>query len=99
MRFLPLLLLLAIQSAQSRPWAEEKCLRYREAWAGAVQLRGTAGLSAEFLAAHDAFLASGCRERAACPRNPNDIAMADLMAVAGVNAGISGTFLPFRCNP
>lgn len=57
------------------------------------------GLSPEFVAAHAAFLASGCRARAACPRREEEVAMADLMTILAVNAGISGTFLPFVCRP
>jgi hypothetical protein len=85
--------------AWARDWPAEKCRRYSEAWVAATQRIGTVGLSAEFLAAHGAFLASGCRERAACPRSRAEIAMADTMTVLALNAGMSGTFLPFICRP
>ncbi|NMJ40472.1 hypothetical protein GWK16_04410 [Roseomonas sp. JC162] len=98
-RLVALLLLFAAQPAAARSWTEEKCELYGQAWAEAVRQRGTAGLSPGFLAAHQAFLASGCRDRGACPRSAGEIAMADLMTVAAVNARISGTFLPFICRP
>lgn len=99
LRCMPLLLLLASHPAASRSWTEEKCDRYSQAWAEFVQDRGTQGLSTPFLAAHAAFLTSGCRDRAACPRTPADHAMADLMTILALNAGMSGTFLPFVCRP
>jgi hypothetical protein len=83
--------------AQAQDWPAEKCRRYGEAWSAATQRLGTAGLSPGFLAAHAAFIASGCRERAACPRSPAEIAMADTMTLLALNAGMSGTFLPFIC--
>ncbi len=89
--------LLAASPALAQDWPAEKCRRYSEAWDTATQHRGTAGLSPAFLAAHAAFLGSGCRERAACPRSLEDIAMADTMTLLALNAGMSGTFLPFIC--
>ncbi len=89
--------LLAASPALAQDWPAEKCRRYSAAWDAATQHRGTAGLSPAFLAAHAAFLGSGCRERAACPRSREDIAMADTMTLLALNAGMSGTFLPFIC--
>jgi hypothetical protein len=85
--------------APAQDWPAEKCRRYTQAWGDATQRLGTAGLSPAFLAAHAAFIASGCRERAACPRSQADIAMADTMTLLALNAGMSGTFLPFICRP
>jgi hypothetical protein len=99
LRILLVMLLLGSHPAASRTWTEEKCARYGEAWAAAAQRHGTQGLSASFLTAHAAFLSSGCRVRAVCPRNPTDIAMADMMTILALNAGMSGTFLPFACRP
>ncbi len=99
LRLLPLFMLLSAGPAAARSWTEEKCERYSHAWAEVEQRQGTQGLSGPFLAAHAAFLAGGCRERAACPRTPQDYARADLMTVLALNAGISGTFLPFICRP
>lgn len=95
-----LLLALALAApAQAQSWPEEKCARYARAWDEARARMGTAGLGREFLDGHGAFIASGCRSdaRAACPRSPEEIRMADVMTLLALNAGISGTFLPFLC--
>lgn len=96
---LALLMLLLSQPAGAQGWTAEKCGRYARAWAEASARIGTEGLSRPFLAAHQGFVASGCRRRAACPQTPADRAMADVMTIAALNAGISGTFLPFLCRP
>lgn len=98
-RLVALALLLAAQPAMARSWTEEKCDIYGQAWGEAVRARGAGGLTSAFLAAHEAFLASGCRERAVCPRSAAEVAMADLMTIMAVNARIAGTFLPFICRP
>ncbi|BDG74191.1 hypothetical protein [Roseomonas fluvialis] len=85
--------------AAAQDWPAEKCRRYTQAWSAATQRLGTEGMSPAFLAAHAAFIASGCRDRAACPRSPAEIAMADTMTLLALNAGMSGTFLPFICRP
>lgn len=83
--------------APTRGWTEEKCRRYAASWSEALERFGREGLGAEFLAGHEAFLASGCQTRGVCPRSRQEIAMADVMAFAAVNAGIAGSFLPFIC--
>jgi hypothetical protein len=85
--------------AAAQDWPAEKCRRYTQAWEAATQRLGTDGLSPGFLDAHAAFLASGCRDRATCPRSRAEIAMADTMTLLALNAGMSGTFLPFICRP
>ncbi|WP_198371100.1 hypothetical protein [Roseomonas rosulenta] len=94
-----MLALIHAAPAQAQDWPAEKCRRYTEAWGAARQRIGTAGLSPGFLGAHEAFIASGCRERRACPRSEAEIAMADTMTLLTLNAGMSGTFLPFICRP
>jgi hypothetical protein len=96
---LALAALFAATPALAQDWPAEKCRRYAEAWDAASRHRGTTGLSRDFLDAHDAFIASGCRDRRACPRSQAEIAMADTMTVLALNAGMSGTFLPFICRP
>lgn len=96
---LALVAVLSAVPALAQDWPAEKCRRYAQAWEAATQRLGTAGLSDGFLAAHAAFIASGCRERAACPRSQVEIAMADRMTLLALNAGMSGTFLPFICRP
>lgn len=91
-------LLLGFPAAASEGgWTVEKCSRYASAWSAARERQGTAGLSPAFLDAHDRFIASGCRTRGVCPRSQAEIGMADLMTVLALNAGMSGTFLPFMC--
>jgi hypothetical protein len=94
------LLLLAAAPAQAqfeRAWTEEKCRRYGQSWEQALARFGRAGLSEQFLARHDAFLASGCRTRNVCPRSEQELAMADVMTVAAMNAGTASSFVPFIC--
>ena len=98
MRLVLLLLLLANPAeAQTRGWTVEKCNRYGQSWAEALSRFGRAGLSEEFLARHDAFLASGCQARNVCPRSAQELAMADIMTVAAMNAGMASSFVPFIC--
>ncbi len=81
-----------------RSWTVEKCARYRDAWKEALARFGRAGLSADFLERHDAFLASGCLKDAdVCPRSKQELALANVMVVRAMNAGTASTFLPFAC--
>jgi hypothetical protein len=81
-----------------RTWREEKCARYAQASREALARFGRAGLSEEFLAAHEAFLARGCESpREVCPRSKEELALADVLVLRGMNFGASGTFLPFAC--
>jgi len=97
MLLLLLLLLASPVEAQPRGWTVEKCSRYGQSWAEALSRIGREGLSDEFLARHDAFLASGCQTRKACPRSSQELAMADIMTVAAMNAGMASSFVPFIC--
>ena len=82
----------------ARSWGEVKCARYRTAWAEALRRRGTLGIGAEFVARHEAFLASGCTAPAdVCPRSAEELALADVLTIAAMNAGTASTFLPFAC--
>lgn len=82
----------------SAGWAERRCARYAAAWTEGLARFGTDGLGAEFLRRHAAFLEAGCRgPREVCPRSPAELAMADVMSAAAVNAGATGSFLPFAC--
>jgi hypothetical protein len=90
----------ASSSATERPrsWPEVKCDRYRQAWRQALARGGTQGLGRDFLDRHEAFLASGCTERAGvCPRSAEEIALANAMVIAAMNAGTASTFPPFAC--
>lgn len=86
------------QDAPARPWTIEKCARYGDAWKEALTRFGRAGLSPDFLARHDAFLASGClADPDVCPRSKEELALANIMVVRAMNAGAASTFPPFAC--
>jgi hypothetical protein len=97
----PLLLALGAMPAAAQPapsWAELRCGRYTAAWSEALARFGRAGLGAVFLERHEAFIRSGCRERlGVCPRSTEELAIADAVTVAAINAGATGSFLPFAC--
>lgn len=79
-------------------WSETKCANYRAAWQHTLSRRGTTGLGAEFLARHEAFIASGCHGPGdACPRSREELEIANIMVVLAMNAGAASTFLPFHC--
>jgi len=85
-------------SAQEPSWAEVKCARYRRAWSEALTRQGRQGLSQDFLDRHEAFLKSGCTAKAdVCPRSEEELALANMMVVAAMNAGTASTFPPFAC--
>ncbi|MGX9966505.1 hypothetical protein ACVFYP_24490 [Roseomonas sp. F4] len=87
------------QAPASRDWNAEKCARYAEMWPEALARFGRAGLSAEFLDRHETFLESRCRSRVeVCPRSPQELALADAMTIAAMNAGTASSFVPFRCS-
>lgn len=98
--FVGLLLGLFPASAQDagRSWSEVKCERYRSAWTEALRRRGGKGIGPEFMASHEAFLASGCTAQGnVCPRSAQEIDLANVLTIAAMNAGTASTFLPFAC--
>lgn len=85
-------------AAQEPSWPEVKCARYTKAWSEALSRRGRQGLSQDFLDRHEAFLASGCTAKGdVCPRSEEELALANMMIVAAMNAGTASTFPPFAC--
>jgi hypothetical protein len=91
---------ISLARAGDRPpsWPQEKCVRYTKAWTEALKRRGAEGLGREFLARHDAFLASGCTASVdVCPRSEQEFAMANILVMASYNAGMGSTFTPFAC--
>ncbi|MGX5736930.1 hypothetical protein [Bosea thiooxidans] len=81
-----------------RDWPTEKCERYKAAFTQAVARQGKQGLGPEFLASHDAFLASNCQARAdVCARSKEELALANTLVVMAMNQGMASTFLPFYC--
>jgi hypothetical protein len=88
----------AVSQSGSSGWPAEKCARYRLAWTEALKRFGREGLGAEFLSRHQAFIDGGCTARAdICPRSRAELDMANTMTLRALNAGMSGTFLPFAC--
>jgi hypothetical protein len=79
-------------------WPEEKCARYKSAYAQAIARKGLTGIGKDFLESHNAFLASGCLEgRDVCPRSKEELELANVLVILGMNQGMSSTFLPFAC--
>lgn len=86
------------QDARPESWPDVKCVRYRKATADALARLTTRGLGQGFLADHDAFLASNCTNRAGvCPRTEEELRLANVLVMAGMNAGLASTFFPFSC--
>jgi hypothetical protein len=86
------------QDSRAPSWPEVKCARYTKSWTEALARRGTQGLSPQFLASHEAFLASGCTAQAdVCARSPQELELANIMVIRAMNAGTASTFLPFSC--
>ena len=81
-------------------WHDRKCRLYRQAWDQTLAHRGSAGLGADFLASHKAFLDSNCTQRAdVCARSPEELDLANTMVVLSMNFGAASTMAPFYCRP
>jgi hypothetical protein len=79
-------------------WREIKCTRYKAAWLEALRRRGTGGLSQEFIATHDDFVAGGCTAQGhVCPRSEAELDLANILTIQAMNFGTASTFLPFAC--
>jgi hypothetical protein len=86
------------EPAFADPWSIEKCERYARDWTEALSRYGSEGLGEPFTAAHAAFIDRGCLGPAAvCPRSDREIAIANVMTIRAMNAGMASTFLPFAC--
>ena len=87
--------------AQPKPpenWPAVKCERYTKAYADALAKFGRKGLSQPFLDSHEAFLASGCSIKGeVCPRSKEELDLANVMVIMGMNQGMASTFMPFAC--
>src|SRR5918912_1437654 len=84
---------LAAQEPDTRSWTQEKCARYTSAWVDLLARRGdTRGLGPEFVAGHEAFIASGCTARGdVCPRTGPELEVANMLVIAAMNAGTAST--------
>ncbi|AML53794.1 hypothetical protein [Falsihalocynthiibacter arcticus] len=79
-------------------WTEQKCVLYQSAWNWAYDSIGPEGVSAEFIAQNDSFMATGCTERTVvCPRSDEELDMANMLTVMTMNEGMASTFVPFTC--
>jgi len=86
------------QQGPATDWPTEKCNRYKKAYEQALNRQGKAGLSPNFIASHDAFLASNCQARAdVCARSKEELDLANKLVLMAMSSGMSGTFLPFYC--
>lgn len=86
------------QPAPPENWPAIKCERYTKAYGEALSKLGRKGLSPDFLEAHEAFLASGCSIKGeVCPRSAEELNLANVMVVMGMNQGMASTFMPFAC--
>ena len=90
--------LLTTTDAHSATWRETKCTLYqdnRDETRAAMPANAT---SNAFNEQEDAFIASGCTERIyVCPHSKAELAYANLMSIKMMNAGATGSFLPFVC--
>jgi len=86
------------QPAPPENWPAVKCERYTKAYAEALARLGRKGLDQPFLDAHEAFLASGCSIKGeVCPRSTEELNLANIMVIMGMNQGMASTFMPFAC--
>ncbi|RYE34910.1 MAG: hypothetical protein EOP23_03620 [Hyphomicrobiales bacterium] len=86
------------QQSSGTDWPTEKCNRYKKAYDQSIARLGKKGLGQEFLASHDAFLASNCQARAeVCARSKEELDLANRLVVMAMNSGMASTFLPFNC--
>ena len=86
------------QQGGGADWPTEKCKRYRKAFDHGIARLGKKVLGAEFLASHDAVLASNCQARAeVCARSKEELELANRLVVMAMNSGMASTFPPFYC--
>ncbi|HEY5795017.1 MAG TPA: hypothetical protein VIU82_08375 [Bosea sp. (in: a-proteobacteria)] len=86
------------QPAPPENWPAIKCERYTKAWGEALAKFGRKGLGQPFIEAHEAFLASGCSIKGeVCPRSTEELNLANVMVIMGMNQGMASTFMPFAC--
>lgn len=84
--------------AAAQSWPEVKCALYQQEWSETLARRGSRGLSPEFIASQQAFIASGCTDQGhVCPRSPEELDLANIMTIRAMNGGTASTFLPFAC--
>ncbi|EKF40314.1 hypothetical protein NA8A_21341 [Nitratireductor indicus C115] len=79
-------------------WPEKKCRLFSEFKADILAQLGIKGMSEAFLKAQDDFITGGCRTRIPiCPVTAEEIEFSNLLSLQMMNAGATGSFLPFSC--
>lgn len=85
-------------NAHSASWRETKCALYQQ---HRDQTRATMpndAMGEMFNQQEQTFIASGCTARVyVCPQSKAELDYANLMSVKMMNAGATGSFLPFVC--
>lgn len=95
---LPMPVLSQSDYTTSPDWRAEKCRRYSNVWQRVKQSEAARGLSAGFVTAHEAFIASGCTAPAdVCPRSAAELEIANQLVLMAMSEGMASTFLPFAC--
>jgi len=90
--------LLTTTDAHSATWRETKCALYQDNRDETRAHMPANATSNAFNQQEDAFIASGCTERIyVCPHSKAELAYANLMSIKMMNAGATGSFLPFVC--
>ncbi len=79
-------------------WQIRKCEVFAEAWSKALPSYPANDVSASFIADNQHFIAVTCRSNAAiCPQSASEIAIANRLTFATMNAGAASSFVPYRC--
>jgi hypothetical protein len=90
----------AAAQAPSTDWVAQKCAAYDAAWQQALDGFDANQINYGFIAGNENFIASGCTDSAdICPRSDTELAIANALTLALMNAGTASTFLPFGCPP
>lgn len=89
---------IAAETGEPSAWQAEKCRRYAASYEEAVGRLTSRGIGDAFARSHAAFVASGCTAPAdVCPRSDEELRLANVLVMLGMNRGLSSTFMPFAC--
>ena len=95
---LPVQLLAQGADLEGMTRTEQKCAIYVRAFDDAVGMVEPEGLSAEFLAQNEAFIAGGCTDYIRiCPTSAQEYRLVDILTLMTMNEGMASTFVPFGC--
>lgn len=95
---LPIGLSLTNSNAHGANWRETKCALYQD-YSQKLRTQIPDGTTSQRFDDQEAkFIASGCTARVhACPESPVELEYANVLSVAMMNEGATGSFLPFVC--